>query len=123
MIKTIIDELKAGNTQIPEIFTNLESLWSDTLHNIENISEETLAEILSQAQSEVERICDNNRYLGKAIMPWSAFAHLYSTDNGYDDNGPQALKLSKAFEQSTCSIEIKSGAKEASNVYHVSGFA
>ena len=123
MIRSIIDELKAGNTKIPEMFANLETMWSEKLHNIESMSEVTLAEVLSQTQWEVERICDNNRYLGKAIMPWSAFAHLYSADVGYEDKGTQALKLSRAFEQSTCSLEVKSGATEASEVYYVSDFA
>lgn len=123
MIRTIIDELKSGNTQIPEMFANLESMWSEKLHNIEDMSEETLSDVLSQIQMEVERICDNSRYLGKAIMPWSAFSHLYSADVGYEGKGSQALKLSRAFEQSTCSLEVKSGAREASKVYNVSDFA
>lgn len=122
MIKTIIDELKSGNTKIPEIFANLEELWTEKLLNIEDMSEESLSLLLTQTQFEVEVICDNSRNLGKAIMPWSAFSHLYSVDSGYEDKGPQALKLSKAFELSTCSLEVKSGAKEASKIYNVSEY-
>ena len=123
MIRAIIDELKAGNIKIPEMFASLESLWSERLQHIDDMSEETLADVLSKTQREVERICDNNRYLGKAIMPWSAFAHFYSADVGYENNGPKALKLSRAFEQSTCSLEVKFAAEEASKVYCVSDFA
>ena len=122
MIRAIIDELKSGNTKIPLMFANLESMWREKLLNIDEMSEESLSYLLTHAQFEVEHICDNNRYLGKAIMPWSAFSHLYSADVGYEDKGPQALKLSKAFELSTCSLEVKSGAKEASKVYSVSDF-
>jgi hypothetical protein len=56
-------------------------------------------------------------------MPWSAFAHLYSCQVGYEDNGPSAYKLAQAFEMSTCSLEVKHGAKEAAKVYHVADYA
>lgn len=122
MIRTIIEELKNGNERIPSMFAELEAKWSELFVNIEDMCEDALAEVLTRAQSEVEHIC-GSRNLGKAIMPWSAFAHIYSCQVGYEDNGPQALKLSKAFEKSTCSLEVKSGARDASKTYHVSDFA
>lgn len=121
MIRTIIDELKNGNERIPVMFVALETKWSELLANVEDLDESSLADILSDAQWQIENIC-GERNLAKVIMPWSAFAHLYSAQVGYEGNGPQALKLSKAFEKSTCSLEVKFGARSASSVYHVSDF-
>ena len=64
-----------------------------------------------------------SRNIGKAIMPWSAFAHLYSAKVGYEDNGPLALKISKSFAKSSCSLEVKAGAREASKIYAVDDFS
>jgi len=122
MIKTIIEELKKGNHGIADMFVELEKKWEDVLHGIRDLNEDDIAERLSHSQFEVERIC-NSRSLGKAIMPWSAFAHLYSCRVGYEDNGPSALKLANAFEKSTCSLEVKSGARDAAKVYYVADYA
>lgn len=56
-------------------------------------------------------------------MPWSAFAHFYSADDGFEDNGLRALKLARAFEKSSCSLEVKSGARAAAAAYSVEEFA
>lgn len=122
MITTIIEELKNGNHSIVDMFMKLEPEWAVILHGIRDLNEDDIAERLSTAQLDVERIC-KSRFLGKAIMPWSAFAHLYSCQAGYGDNGPSALKLSNAFQKSTCSSEVKSGAKEAAKVYSVTDYA
>jgi hypothetical protein len=73
MIRAIIEELKNGNERIPNMFAALEAKWSELFANIEDMSEDTLAEILSREQHDVEHIC-GSRNLGKSIMPWSAFA-------------------------------------------------
>lgn len=122
MITTIIEELKNGNHSVVDMFVALEEKWTDVLHGIRDLNENDIAERLSRAQHDVEHIC-NSRNLGKAIMPWSAFAHLYSCQVGYEDNGPSALKLANAFQKSTCSLEVKSGAKEAAKIYHVADYA
>jgi len=122
MITTIIEELKNGNHNVVDMFVELEEKWTEILHGIHDLQESDIAERLSNAQWDIERIC-NSRNLGKAIMPWSAFAHLYSCQVGFEDNGQSALKLANAFQKSTCSLEVKSGAKAAAKVYHVSDYA
>lgn len=121
MLRTIFDELKAGNRHVADAFAELEVLWSAELAGIAEMSDDDLAEKLSALQSKVEKIC-GSRNLGKAIMPWSAHAHLYSAKMGYEDNGPQAAKLARAFQKTTCSSEVKSGAKDAAEVYSVADF-
>lgn len=122
MIQELFEELKNGNQKIVDMFVNVEALWNEALSNIENLSEAEIADILSNKQWDVEQIF-NSRSLGKSIMPWSAFSHLFSEGSSDDDRGSSAQKLANAFQQSTCSIEVKAAAKEAAKVYRVENFS
>ena len=121
-MRDIIEELKNGNTQIVDFFVVAEEKWKDLLHDIRDVEIGTLAKRLQLAQGDFERIC-GSRNLGKTMMPWSGFAHLYSCQVGYEGKGPSAYKLAQAFEASCCSIEVKSEAKTAANLYGVEDFA
>lgn len=122
MILEILDELKQGNESLPRYFSALDKLWAENLHDIRDVDVDTIAHRLGTLQHQAEAIC-GSRSLGKAMMPWSAFAHFYSADHGYGDNGRAAWMLSQAFQQSMCSIEVKNGARAAAEVYHVEDFA
>lgn len=118
MIATIIEELKNGNHKVVDMFVELDKKWGEILDDIEILSVEDIAERLNISQHEIEGICDS-RDLGKAIMPWSAFAHFFSCKVDYEDNAESAYKLKEAFAISQCSIEVKVGAEAAAKAYHV----
>ena len=52
-------------------------------------------------------------------MAYSGFTHLYSCDHGFDDNIRIAKKLADAFSKSYCSLEVKSDARHAAELYSV----
>ena len=122
-MKQILEKLKTGNSTIVDFFVLANEKWKDILSDIENVNVDVLAKELSDARWDFERICNNNTVLGKAIMPWSGFAHLYSCQVGFEDNGPLALKLSKAFQKSSCSLEVKFAAERAAKLYSVEDYA
>lgn len=97
-------------------------MWSQILGNIALLDIDAIATILSQSQTTIEQAC-GGRNIGKAIMPWSAFAHFYDQQDGLGDNGKTIFKLAEAFEKSFCSLEVKSGAREAAKVYGAKDYA
>jgi hypothetical protein len=116
----VLDCLKAGDARIAKAFAEAEALWKRQLEDIRTISVDDLAQRLSELQFEVEQIFFEDRGLGKEAMPWSAFAHFYSPDFGYEpENRLAALKLKDAFEASNCSFEVKAEAECAAESYHL----
>jgi hypothetical protein len=119
----IIDELKTGNHQIVNFFVEAENLWKGILINIDSIEVTDLADTLSKSQYKFEGACNRNRRLGKRVMAWSGFAHFYTCQNGFDDNGARAFKLAQAFSKSSCSLEVKGAARNAALHYSVNDYA
>lgn len=114
----IIENLKRGNAAIVGLFVAAENLWNQLLPDIQDLSVEDLGNRLQRSQGDFIRAC-GGRNLGKAVMAWSAFAHLYSYRAGFGHNIASAKKLAQAFEASGCSTEVKSDAREAANLYGV----
>jgi hypothetical protein len=52
-------------------------------------------------------------------MAWSGFGALYSIQAGFGDNRALARKLVDAFAKSSCSLEVKSRARDAALLYHL----
>lgn len=111
----IIDRLKKGDREIADCFAAAEKKWS-TISNISAMNVKTLAELLQSIQNDFESLC-KNRNLGKSIMAWSAFAHIYTPSGGFGNNQKCAENLAQAFEASNCSFEVKSEAKDAARLY------
>jgi hypothetical protein len=122
-MQVILEMLKEGNARIVEHFINANAKWKDVLSDVETISVDDLAKRLSAVQGSFEQICGGDRYLGKTVMGWSGFTHLYSCAVGFEDNGPFAYKLAQAFEKSMCSLEVKHAAKKAAKLYSVADYA
>lgn len=114
----IIERLKQGDREIVDYFTAGEEKWKELLSDIREVGVEALGKRLQKSQYDFERLC-GNRELGKSVMAWSAFAHLYSCSAGFGDNMSSARKLAEAFEASYCSMEVKFGVKEAAKFYGV----
>ena len=61
-------------------------------------------------QPTIEQIFES-KTLGQTMMPWSAFAVLYDTQNGWGPNKERALQLADAFARSNCSQETRDEAR------------
>ena len=68
--------------------------------------------------SVLKREC-GGRNLGEEVMACSGFGVLYNVIVGFDEMEELAVKLVKAFEESGCSIEVKSMARHAATYYHL----
>ncbi|MBC3873489.1 hypothetical protein [Undibacterium flavidum] len=117
-----IEKLMAGNANIPEYFVQASKKWEEVLADISSVSEEKLAERLSNIQFWFEQNC-GGRWDGQEVMVWTAFASIYSTATGYDRAArgeAEARKLLNAFTKSMVSLEVKFGAKKAAASYFIS---
>ena len=122
MLKQILDGLKTGDRDIASMWQKLDAQWAEWLARIDDQSVDDLAHELTFNQTIAERICDGSRSLGKGMYAWTAFAHLYTLQDGIGDNGRKAVKLADAFEKSMVSIEVKYAAKEAAKQYAVDDY-
>jgi len=119
---SILEELKSGNTDIVRAFKDCNDLWKEIFSDPKNSEESALAKVVSTKQFKFEHIVGET-YLGKVVMAWSGFAHLYDESNGLDNNSKLAVKLHKAFGKSMCSLEVKLAANRAAEMYSVQDYA
>jgi hypothetical protein len=121
-MRSILEELKVGNVDFVEAYKQCDELWGSILVNIDSLSVDDLAGTIASQQSSFERIM-GDRYLGKTVMGWSGFSHLYSCSVGFEENGEKAYKLAQAFSKSYCSVEVKSTVRTAAIEYSVEEYA
>ena len=121
-MRTILEALKIGDLEFVEKYQRCGVIWEDILLNIDDLSEDELAKVLTNNQMKFESIA-GSRWLGKKIMGQSGFSYLYSCDIGFDGNGTKALKLARAFEKSYCSSEVKGAARRMAKEYSVEDYA
>ncbi|WP_318443138.1 hypothetical protein [Photobacterium leiognathi] len=121
-MRVILEALKHGDVSIVQKYQECSALWEDLLVNIDSLSVEELAKVLSNAQFDFEGVA-GSRSLGKKLMGFSGYSYLYSCTVGFEDNGFRAFKLSKAFEASFCSSEVKGASRRAAKEYAVEDYA
>lgn len=117
-----IENLMNNDVSVVEHFSKAKGKWQELLSDITTVSVTELAKRLTSAQSWFEVNC-GGRDEGKQIMPWTGFASIYSTQDGYDGPGRsmnEAVKLAQAFVASSVSIEVKGQAHKAARSYHIS---
>ena len=119
---SILEELKSGNSDIVRAFKECNELWEEILGDPKNSEEDALAKSLSSKQFNFERIVGDT-YLGKVVMAWSGFSHLYDETSCLDDNAVLAIKLKNAFNKSMCSLEVKHASEKAAQMYAVQDYA
>jgi hypothetical protein len=116
----IFARLLDGDDRLAGRFAKCKKYWDAFFKAHENDSDEDLAKALGIAQAGIEQIFDTNRALGKEAMPITCFGSLYDPTAGWRDRERAlARRLSKAFQQSNVSIEVKEYAEEAAKLYYV----
>lgn len=119
---SVIESLMNNDASVVEHFSKAKEKWQEILSDIKTVSVSELAKRLSFAQSWFEANC-GGRDEGKIIMPWTAFASIYSTQDGYSRPNMgknEAIKLAQAFAKSSVSIEVKGAARDAARSYYLS---
>ncbi len=112
----LIERLGRGDTRITEMFGRAHNAWRDFLTELEGADTGTLGARLGFFQPQFEKIFDS-RTLGQSMMPWTGFASLFDTQNGWGQNLPRAIQLIQAFARSNCSAEVKEEARSAAISY------
>lgn len=111
-----IERLINGDKSVVDNFVEAKARWSRILVNVRTEDVKDLAARITTEQSWFERHC-GGRWPGQEVMVWAAFASLYTTAGGFEENAESAKKLAKAFAASMCSLEVKSGARAAAESY------
>lgn len=106
----LLERLGRGDTRLIEMCQRANEAWREFLQELNGADTGTLAARLGFFQPTVERIFDSPT-LGQTMMPWSAFAVLYDTQNGWGPNLQRAKQLAEAFALSNCSKEVKDEAR------------
>lgn len=116
---SIIKRLMAGDKEIVDKFSTAHEFWKNFFGAHQNDNLEKLADALGRKQTTFEMELDWDRALAKEIMPYTGIAYLYDEQNGFANDHKLARRVVLAFAQSMCSIEIKSDAKAAAQLFHI----
>ena len=114
----LLERLGRGDTRILEMCRAANQAWTDFMTELETADTGTIGARLGFFQPNIEKIFDS-KTLGQTLMPWTAFASLYDTKQGWNGKEGKALQLIQAFSMSNCSDEVKSEAKSAAISYEL----
>lgn len=106
----LLERLGRGDVRLIEMCQQANQAWREFLTELNGADTGTLSARLGFFQPTIERIFES-KTLGQTMMPWSAFAVLYDTQNGWGPNKEQALQLADAFARSNCSQETRDEAR------------
>jgi hypothetical protein len=106
----LLERLGRGDVRLIEMCQRANAAWRDLLSELNGADTGTLAARLGFFQPTIERIFESQT-LGQTMMPWSGFAVLYDTQNGWGPNLQRARQLAEAFAASNCSKEVKDEAR------------
>lgn len=106
----LLERLGRGDVRLIEMCQQANRAWVDFLTELNGADTGTLAARLAFFQPTIEHVFES-KTLGQTMMPWSAFAVLYDTREGWGANKDRALQLAEAFARSNCSQEVRDEAR------------
>jgi hypothetical protein len=106
----LLERLGRGDTRLIEMCQQANRTWTEFLNELNGCDTGTLSARLAFFQPTIEGIFES-KTLGQTMMPWSAFAVLYDTQEGWGRNRERALQLAEAFARSNCSQEVRDEAR------------
>lgn len=106
----LLERLGRGDERLIGMCREANRAWGEFLVELNGADTGTLAARLGFFQPTFQRIFDSPK-LGETMMPWSGFAALYDTQNGWSGNLDRARQLAEAFARSNCSQEVKDEAR------------
>lgn len=108
----LLERLGRGDTRIIDMCREASRVWSSFLDELQSADTGTISARLGFFQKDFHRIFESDT-LGQTMMPWTGFAVLYDTQQGWGQNMPRARQLAEAFSRSNCSSEVRSEARSA----------
>jgi hypothetical protein len=115
-----IERLLTGDTTVPTHFELARDKWNELFEGKFDATVSDWARWLTDQQIMFFEHRCGGRWEGQEVMAWSGFGSLYSIKLGFtEDTRKLAIKLAKAFAQSSCSIEVKGAARRAALSYHL----
>ncbi len=119
-----IERLSKGDASVVDNFVTAKKKWEEIFESTKGQSIESLTKKITEAQMFFEHHC-GGRHQGQEIMVWSSFGTLYSVQTGFEadfesppkENYTLARDLAEAFQDSSCSMEVKVMAREAAKSY------
>src|SRR5262245_34171976 len=106
----LLERLGRGDVRLIEMCQQANGAWREFLNELEGADTGTLAARLGFFQGKLQRIFESET-LGQTMMPWSGFAVLFDSQNGFGGNLNRALQLAEAFQMSNCSQEVRDEAR------------
>ncbi len=106
-----------GEPKVVEHFKMSKAFWAKFFEANRNADVAALAHALGDAQGSFEIQTDWDRALAKEIFAYTCLGYLYDTHKGFDNNKPLAKRVVDAFDKSICSLEVKSSAREAAELF------
>lgn len=106
----LLERLGRGDVRLIEMCQTANQEWRGFLNELNGADTGTLSARLGFFQPSIERIFESAT-LGQTMMPWSGFAVLYDTQQGWGPNLQRARQLAEAFAASNCSKEVKDEAR------------
>lgn len=106
----LLERLGQGDMRLIEMCRQANHAWAGFLTELQSADTGTLAARLGFFEPTIKRIFDNEK-LGETMMPWTGFAVLYSSSQGWGGNLELAKRLAQAFASSNCSKEVRDEAR------------
>ncbi|MBY0565424.1 MAG: hypothetical protein K2P58_14735 [Hyphomonadaceae bacterium] len=116
----LLERLGRGDTRLIEMCREANRAWTEFLDELRPADTGTISARLGFFEPRFKKIFESDT-LGQTMMPWTGFASLFDTKNGWGDNLPRARQLAEAFQRSNCSAEVRSEARSCVISYELEG--
>src|SRR5690349_21284791 len=98
-MQELLERLGRGDTNIMAMCQEANRVWTAFLDELRTADTGTLSARLGFFEPQFTRIFGNQKF-GQNMMPWTGFAALYDTQNGWGQNLDRAKQLAEAFARS-----------------------
>ena len=120
MEETIHALMRPGGLSVARAFRRARGFWSAFMKANRHYNDVDLARAIGHAQSGYEQIFYPRQGLAKETMPFTCFSYLHDEHTGFTTRKRrEAVRLAKAFQQSSVSVEVKYSLLEAIIVYRL----
>ena len=106
----LLERLGKGDVWLIEMCQQANRAWVDFLNELHSADTGTVSARLGFFEPTFKRIFDSET-MGQTMMPWTGFAALYDSKEGWRGHLDRARQLAAAFAASNCSKEVKDEAR------------
>jgi hypothetical protein len=106
----LLERLGRGDTRLIDMCRQSNQAWVGFLTELQTADAGTLAARLGFFEPTFKRIFESDT-MGQTMMPWTGFAVLYDSQQGWRGNLELAKRLAEAFAASNCSKEVRDEAR------------